>query len=102
MKQGEFKKCAQCGKGMAGKGVFFYRIKIEQMILDFNAIRRAHGLELMMGGSASLAQVMGPDEDLAVSLGALEVLVCANCGISLPHFLHDLPPEDTSVGDQDG
>lgn len=98
MKQGEFKKCAQCDKGMAGQGVFFYRIKIEQMILDFNAIKRAHGFELMMGDAAPLAQVLGSDEDLAVSLGAYEVLVCANCGIRLPHFLHDLPPEDSENG----
>jgi hypothetical protein len=81
MKQSEFTNCATCGKGMA-KGIFFYRVRVEQFILDTGAIQRQHGLEMAMGRAAPLAGIMGPDEDLATGMGEHTALICGECGIS--------------------
>jgi hypothetical protein len=57
--------------------------------IDANAVRRAHGLELMMGGNALLANVMGPDEDLAKVIdGQHDMLICGACAEK------PLPPYD--------
>lgn len=87
MKANEFTKCATCGKGMAASGVHFYRVTVQQHILDPGAIKRAAGLEMMVG---HLAAVMGPDEDLAVKVAEATVLLCADCGLKetfVPMFL---------------
>lgn len=64
MKQNEFKKCVCCGKGMlhAG-GPTFVRLRIEHMVINARNVQQQAGLEMMIGG---LASVMGPDRDLAV------------------------------------
>ena len=81
MKQSEFTKCVTCDKGM-GTGVFFYRVRVEQFVLDIGAIRRQHGLEMVMGAAAPLAAMMGPDEDMARGMGEHTALICGECGIN--------------------
>lgn len=95
MKQSDFKKCACCGAGMAATGLHFYRVRIEQMILNTRAIQRQHGLELMVG-NAAIAQVMGPNDNLAEPVATAEVLICGQCGITpqVPHML--LEEEDAA------
>jgi hypothetical protein len=63
-------------------GMFFYRVRVEQFILDIAAIQRQQGLEMAMGGAAPLASIMGPDEDLATGMGEHTALICGECGIS--------------------
>lgn len=81
MKQSEFKKCACCGNGVMHNGcLIFYRVRLERMVIDLPAVERQHGLEMMLGRNAALAAVMGPNEDLAKSLGGpITVLVCQDC-----------------------
>src|SRR5690606_14308926 len=83
MKKREFKKCANCQKGMMHSGnPVFYRVSVERMCMDVPAVQRQHGLELMFNGEAALASIMGPDEDLAKPIGDKEeVLVCQDCSI---------------------
>lgn len=93
MKQSEIEKCVICGKGVMHSGnICFYRIKIERMGVKVKAVQRQHGLELMLG-SAVLASIMGPDEDLAVSItGPDKAIVCDECAIekSMPlAMLHE-------------
>jgi hypothetical protein len=58
----------------------FLRISIERFGIDAKAVQRAHGMELMMGGNALLANVMGPDEDLATKIdGRKDMLICIKC-----------------------
>lgn len=83
MKLREFEKCASCGRGMAAAGIHFYRVEVEQLVLDQPAIQRQHGLEMMLG-DAALASALGPDEDLAVSVGKGQGLLCAECGLRMP------------------
>lgn len=90
MKQNEIQKCANCGEGVAKGNVYFYRLRIEQMILNRGAIERQHGLEMMLGAAAPLAQAFGLDEDIAVGVSDITVLICADCALSDRLFIHVL------------
>lgn len=81
LKHRDLKPCIYCGLGMMhGGGIAFYRVKIERCIVDVREVKRAAGLEMMMGGHALLANVMGSDADLAkIMPHATEVLVCDEC-----------------------
>lgn len=68
---------------MAAAGIHFYRVEVEQLVLDQRAIERQHGLEMVVG-NAALAAVLGPDEDLAVSVYKGRGLLCADCGLRTP------------------
>lgn len=52
------------GTSVAEQGPVFYRVTVEQFVLDAKAIQRQHGLEQMLG-SPAIAAAMGPDEDFA-------------------------------------
>ena len=89
MKHKDFKPCHLCGKGVMHAGQpLFLRISIDRLGIDLSAVRRAHGLEEMMGGNAFLANVMGPDEDLAKVMDEKhDMLICARCaGEPLPPY----------------
>ena len=83
--QDELQMCANCGKGMAhDNNLVFYRIHVEQFVLDGKAIMRQHGLEQMMGGNAALAQIMGPNEPIAHGMGQSCRLLCQPCLLEQP------------------
>lgn len=83
MKQRDFEKCVSCGRGMAAAGVHFFRVEVEQFVFDCRAIERQVGLQMIVG-SAELAAVLGPDEDLAVGVLKRRGLLCADCGRRTP------------------
>jgi hypothetical protein len=65
-KQKDIQPCAICSKGLMHSGMpLFYRLRIERFGLDGKAVSRQAGLEHLLGGSALLANVMGPDENMA-------------------------------------
>lgn len=78
MKRADLKNCHICNKG---PGVMFYRITTETFILDLRAIHRQSGLEQAMG-NAEIAQIMGPDEDLAKCLTTHTAVICQKCMIT--------------------
>lgn len=81
MKQSDIKQCVGCGEGvMHDNQMTFYTVKITQWVVDLGAVQRQHGMEQMMGQAAALAQVMGPNEDIAKPLEAeKDVWVCGWC-----------------------
>jgi hypothetical protein len=81
MKHKDFKPCVLCGEGMMHSGhPIFLRITVEQLGIDCNAVNRARGMELMMGGNAMLANIMGADENLAKVIdGKSNMLICLPC-----------------------
>lgn len=80
LKRKDIDKCKLCERGVAAGGIVFYKVKLEQFGLDHGAIMAQHGLELQLGGHAALAQVMGPDNDLARSLSdEFNVCICGEC-----------------------
>ena len=84
LKHRDLRPCIFCGRGMMHAGaITFYRVKIERCVVDVREVQRAAGLEQMLGGHALLANVMGPNADLAKVLpNAPEVLVCDDCACS--------------------
>lgn len=86
LKREEIKKCSACSRGvMHDGGIQFYRVKLESYIVDFNAVNRAHGMEMMMGGHALLAHMMGPNEDLAKKVFEHTHTICSECAFKA-HF----------------
>jgi hypothetical protein len=87
MKARDIKPCAICGKGLMHAGVpLFYRVKVESMGVDLNAVRRHSGLEQFFGGrqlGAILADVMGPNPDIAKPMieDQPALLVCQSCAL---------------------
>lgn len=82
MKEQELRQhatCSLCRKKILEDGIpFFYRVTIEQFEIDLQAVRRKSGLGMMLNGY--LAQVMGPDEDMAKPVNEINTLaVCAMC-----------------------
>lgn len=92
MKQTDFTPCTRCGKGVAHTGVpLFYRVTIERMGIDGRAVERQTGLEMMLGGHAKLAHVMGPDEDMGLPIGPANVgLLCEKCAHDLDFSFAEL------------
>ena len=82
MKHKDLKKCAVCKKGMMhSSNPLFYRIKFQRYAVDLGAVTRQCGRELSMGNHI-LANVMGPNEDMAKPLGKeVEIMICHDCAI---------------------
>lgn len=86
MKERELLKhltCSFCGKPIAHSGLpMFWTVKVERFGIDANAIRRQHGLGLMLG-SPALAGVMGPDEDMAKPvMEPVTLTACEPCALT--------------------
>ena len=82
MKEKELREasvCGMCGNKIGAAGVpLFYRVKIQRFALNLSALQRQQGLGMMVG--AQLAQVLGPNEELAEPLmDALEFTICEAC-----------------------
>lgn len=84
LKQRDIKPCVLCGKGVMHKGdIVFYRVTVQQFVVIPGNVQQQTGLEMMLGGSAMLANVMGPDADMAQApASADEALVCMPCALS--------------------
>ena len=82
MKRKDFTPCLRCGKGVGNpNGLLFYRVTVQRMMFDHRAIQQQHGLELMVGNPL-IAQVLGPDSDLAKPLSEPEkFLLCDACAM---------------------
>lgn len=97
--------CAVCGKSIGHTGIpMFWRVRLERYMLDMKALQRQQGLAMMLGGSGLLAQVMGPDDDLANKITSVEITVCENCAMrqssvfELVELGHDeFEPEEKSL-----
>ena len=83
MKRTELTKCVICDQGvMHDNNIAFNRITFERFVVDIRAVQRQHGLELQLG-NATLANVMGPDEDIAKQMGESEVaIICDECSVT--------------------
>jgi len=85
MKEAELRQhttCSLCRQKVLASGLpLFWRVSIERFGIDMQAATRQTGLALAMG-SAQLAAIMGPDEDIARPVMDKAVLtVCEQCAI---------------------
>jgi len=83
LKQRDLKACAICGQGlMHNNQPHFYQLSVSQYVIDMRAVGRQHGLEMMLGDAAALAQALGPDDDMAKRVAHCPDLnVCADCAL---------------------
>ena len=90
-------ECVICGrKQLAGAVPVFYTVTISRGGFRQDAVRRAAGLEMMVGGP--LAAVMGSDEPLAEVIdGPHSVFVHEECAGEIGHLLRLFPPERESA-----
>jgi hypothetical protein len=83
MKETELRKhavCNLCGNKVGATGLpLFWRVTVERFGMDMRAMQRQTGLAMMVG-HAGIAQMMGPDEDMAKPMMDPAVItVCENC-----------------------
>lgn len=83
MKQADLKPCCICRQGMAhNNSIHFYRMTVSAMVLNVDAVRRQHGLEVMMGpDGGALAAALGLNEDMATPIDTVDLLVCSDCAM---------------------
>lgn len=86
LKQRDIKPCLGCGRGaFHDNHLAAFTVSITSEILNVPAVQRQHGLEMMMGGNALIANVMGRDEDMTKTLGdPVKGLVCMDCAMTMP------------------
>jgi len=85
LKERDLRPCALCGNHHVG--LILYRVTVETFCLDLGAMRRQIGLGMMMGGNAAIAQVMGPDEDMANRVDTSTVILCLDCATRIPFLV---------------
>lgn len=87
----DLRKCDGCGGGLMGKGphqhLNFYRVTVENAIVNPRAVDQFRGLTMMLGGSEQLANVFAPDRHAAKVLDAGTFFLCFDCH---PMELHSL------------
>lgn len=76
----ELATCAACKRKIGETDYpFFYKVKVSRFGLDKGAMDRQAGLEMMVG-SVEIAQVMGPNEDLAQEvMKEKTIMICEDC-----------------------
>ncbi len=95
MKEMELRKhatCSLCGNKILAGGVpLFWRVTVERFGVDIRAVERQQGRAMMFNGNATLAYVMGPDEDMAKSMmKPVALTVCESCAFAPDRHLAEL------------
>lgn len=85
VRQSEIRPCCMCGLGVAHSNqICCTRVQVTRLVVNVPAVQRQHGLELMLGGAAPLAAVMGPDEEMLKALGpAATLFICDRCAMQM-------------------
>lgn len=91
MKEKELREaatCGLCGKKIGESGLpLFMRVNVKRYGLNARAIKRQTGLGMVFDGHHKLAEVMGPNEDMAEIISEKTITVCETCGMK-NHVLH--------------
>lgn len=89
--------CAVCG-GSLLTDILFYVVTVKRAGFDPDAAQRRVGLGMALG-SATLARIMGPDEDLAKVIDRPHtVAVHERCAGKIGHLLNLRKNEESSDG----
>ena len=80
--------CVNCGKPMLQAPVaVFYRVQVQFVGLDLNAIRERAGLAAMVGGSLAIADAMGSHKKPGVVMDSGTVNLCLPCSQHRPDLM---------------
>lgn len=89
MKERELRDHATCSlcrekilsPAAAGGLPLFWRVTVERFGVDLRAVERQQGLTMLLGGNATIAAAMGPDEEMTQPLmEPLVLTICERCG----------------------
>lgn len=80
MKITELKPCENCDGAIYP---VFYRVTVEQIAVDSNAVTRMLGLSAMFNGSLGLAEVFAPIDDMTTTIQTNSTVLCNNCAIDI-------------------
>lgn len=80
MKLSELTPCAICGGKIAP---VFYRVTVEQMMIDPTAANQVLGLNTMFGGALRLAEAMAPRDDVTLELQKNTTVLCGDCAVTV-------------------
>ncbi len=87
MKEDELRKhaiCSACKNKIGHTHLpMFWTLNIKRHGLLKGALERNAGLFTMLGGSAELARVMGPDEDMTKILLEEKITLCETCAMPI-------------------
>ena len=102
MKEQELRQAAVCGlchRKVLESGIpLFYRIRIERHGINLGAVQRQAGLEMQLGNSVRLAQVMGPDEEMTrPMMEPIEFTVCEECSTNQRHCVARLAEVERTI-----
>lgn len=97
MKEKELREhtdCTLCKKPIGKTGMpLFWVVELQRFGLDLNALQRNAGLAMQLG-SVQLAEVMGPNEDLAKPImEKKKITVCEDCA-GRPSSVYQMGLED--------
>jgi hypothetical protein len=77
MKVEELRPCDGCGKSI---NPVFFRVRVEQHVIDQRAVQQHVGLATMFGGSGALANVFDSyGNDATKEMASKTVLLCSSC-----------------------
>lgn len=103
MKEKKLRECATCdfchNKIGHSNVPMFFRLRVQRYTLNGAACQEQQGLGLMIG--AQLAQVMGPDRDLAEKTDEKEFTVCYSCSLENDFCIFE-DGDESSKGDGTG
>lgn len=71
-------QCATCKRPIGKGGPMFFRVRIEQLVVNVDAVERQMGLARYLG-SEQLAEVLGTNPDFAKIIDRAHVGVCLDC-----------------------
>lgn len=73
--------CNLCKEKIGKTGIpMFWVLKIERHGVKLDAVQRQTGLAMVLGGSAELAGVMGPDEEMTIPMmDPVSLTICEDC-----------------------
>lgn len=90
MKAGDFKPCVLCGRGVMHAGFpVFYRVRIEHMGIDRQAVQQTSGMEGFFMGNVPIARAFQDPEIATPLFPAVTSLVCQTCAVE-PHLVAQL------------
>lgn len=83
-------KCDYCNKLIGHTGLpGFITVELKTWSIDLGACRRQDGLAQVLGGSHALAQVMGPQEEMAKQVYSETATCCMSCLNNFPDKVVD-------------
>lgn len=91
MKLSELTPCIHCGGPVAP---LFYRVSIEQCLIDATAANQVLGLVTMFGGHLAAAEAMAPNDNVTMTLQSNSGLVCQDCLLKSEAMVQIMFPGD--------